>query len=75
MTTFQVPDLGQPTSGPSGGASTPPATHAEPAPTPPKTVLLKRRVLGASSRLGILDGIRDYFSKNPPRPASPLALR
>jgi N-acetylmuramoyl-L-alanine amidase len=23
----------------------------------------------------ILDGIRDYFSKNPPRPASPLALR
>jgi N-acetylmuramoyl-L-alanine amidase len=23
----------------------------------------------------ILEGIRDYFSKNPPRPASPLALR
>ena len=23
----------------------------------------------------ILDGIRDYFSRNPPRPASPLALR
>jgi N-acetylmuramoyl-L-alanine amidase len=22
----------------------------------------------------ILDGIRDYFSKNPPRPASPLPL-
>ena len=23
----------------------------------------------------ILDGIRDYFAKHPPRPASPLALR
>jgi N-acetylmuramoyl-L-alanine amidase len=23
----------------------------------------------------ILDGIKDYFAKNPPRPASPLALR
>ena len=59
MTTFQVPDVGQQTSGPRGGATTPPAANTEPAPTPPKTVRLKRRVLGASSRLGLLNGIRD----------------
>ena len=28
-------------------------------PTPPITVVVKRRVLGASSRLGLLSGVRD----------------
>ncbi len=58
MTTFQVPDVGQQTAGPQG-ATAPPRTNGEPTPAPPITVVVKRRVLGASSRLGLLDGIRD----------------
>lgn len=49
------------------GTATPPSvteTHPDPprngaAPTPPLTVVVKRRVLGASSRLGLLNGVRD----------------
>jgi len=59
MTTSQMPDTGQRPTATPGGTTTPPTPSSEPAPTPPKTVRLKRRVLGASSRLGLLNGIRD----------------
>jgi peptidoglycan/xylan/chitin deacetylase (PgdA/CDA1 family) len=36
-----------------------PATNGEAPPAPPMTVVVKRRVLGVSSRLGLLNGIRD----------------
>src|SRR6185369_1142763 len=58
MTTSQMPDTGQRPTATPGGTTTPPTPSSEPAPTPPKTVRLKRRVLGASSRLGLLNGIR-----------------
>jgi peptidoglycan/xylan/chitin deacetylase (PgdA/CDA1 family) len=58
MTTSQAPDTRRRPSAPS--ETTPrPADNGTPTPAPPMTVMLKRRVLGASSRLGLLDGIRD----------------
>jgi peptidoglycan/xylan/chitin deacetylase (PgdA/CDA1 family) len=58
MTTVQTPDTSQRSSGSSGATSGTPTNGAQ-APAPPMTVVVKRRVLGASSRLGILDGVRD----------------
>jgi peptidoglycan/xylan/chitin deacetylase (PgdA/CDA1 family) len=58
MTTFQTPDTSRRPSGSSGAASSA-AVNGARVPAPPITVMVKRRVLGASSRLGILDGVRD----------------
>ena len=56
MTTSQAPDTTPRSAGP---AATPTADAGEPKPAPPMTVVVKRRVLGVSSKLGILDGVRD----------------
>ena len=58
MTTVQTPDTSQRPSGSPGATSSTPANGAR-ALAPPMTVVVKRSVLGASSRLGILDGVRD----------------
>jgi peptidoglycan/xylan/chitin deacetylase (PgdA/CDA1 family) len=58
MTTFQPPETKHRPSGPSGVAA-PAIANVEPVPAPPMTVVVKRRVLGTSSRLGLLNGIRD----------------
>ena len=34
-------------------------TPSDPMPAPPLTVIVKRQVLGASSRFGLLSGVRD----------------
>jgi peptidoglycan/xylan/chitin deacetylase (PgdA/CDA1 family) len=44
---------------PAGTASRTDETPNETRPAPPLTVVVKRRVLGASSRLGLLHGVRD----------------
>lgn len=57
MTTVQTPETTPQTAAVS--STTPPMLNAEPTPAPPMTVVVKRRVLGASSRIGLLNGIRD----------------
>jgi peptidoglycan/xylan/chitin deacetylase (PgdA/CDA1 family) len=58
MTTSQTPASSHT---PSGSSTAAPrgADNGATVPTPPMTVVVKRRVLGASSRLGILNGVRD----------------
>ena len=56
MTTTQSP---QPITSPTGESSPTASMNGGTRPAPPMTVVVKRRVLGASSRLGILNGIRD----------------
>ncbi|HEX7979099.1 MAG TPA: polysaccharide deacetylase family protein [Gemmatimonadaceae bacterium] len=58
MTTSQTPDTRTRSSDPTGPLSQAVANDT-PTAAPPRTVVLKRRVLGASSRLGLLNGIRD----------------
>jgi peptidoglycan/xylan/chitin deacetylase (PgdA/CDA1 family) len=58
MTTSQAPDTRRPSAA-AAGAAAPSATNGQPLPAPPMTVVMKRRVLGVSSRLGLLNGIRD----------------
>jgi len=58
MTTSQAPDTRPRPSGPSNATSR--ATdNGTPMPAPPMTVVVKRRLLRASSRLGLLNGLRD----------------
>ena len=49
----------QPPTHPTDASAPTASTNGVPVVTPPMTVVVKRRVLGASSRLGILDGVRD----------------
>jgi hypothetical protein len=49
----------EPTTRPTEAATPAPTTPGVRPVTPPMTVVMKRRVLGASSRLGILAGVRD----------------
>ena len=58
MTTSQAPDTSARPSGPSNATSRA-ADNGAPMPAPPMTVLVKRRVLRASSRLGLLNRLRD----------------
>jgi peptidoglycan/xylan/chitin deacetylase (PgdA/CDA1 family) len=58
MTTSQAPDTSRRPSGLSDARSSAAANGAT-IPAPPITVIVKRRVLGVSSRLGILNGVRD----------------
>jgi peptidoglycan/xylan/chitin deacetylase (PgdA/CDA1 family) len=58
MTTSQTPATSHTPSGSSAAAPTG-ADNGATVPAPPMTVVVKRRVLGASSRLGILNGVRD----------------
>jgi peptidoglycan/xylan/chitin deacetylase (PgdA/CDA1 family) len=57
MTTSQAPDTKERASTPPSAMQ--PMSNGDPTPAPPMTVAIKRRVLGASSRLGLLNGIRD----------------
>ena len=58
MTTSQAPDTRPRPSG-SSNATSRVADSRTPMPAPPMTVVVKRRLLRASSRLGLLNGLRD----------------
>ena len=58
MTTSQAPDTRPGPSGPSNATSRA-ADNGTPMPAPPITVLVKRRLLRAASRLGLLNGLRE----------------